>query len=322
MASFAAMMEMSQAQTAQKQAAVQAMAAERKRKEQEVKKRQMEQEKKRKEEEAKLRQKHFEDQKKEAEREKRREERQQAIEAERQKREEAQRDALLGKRTSSSSSSKYPSSASQARVRDEVRKKRLPSEEEDEDGLPKGEVLTRQEIRERKLQQRLKREFGEKRNSTTGSYNRPGRRLPGGAVDLTTTGRPQLTSGSGSVKQRLSALPNTLQALNQNKRDTRTIDEIVTELHANKKKTIEGEDAKGFDDWFGTKKKEQPQSRPGSSAPASGANTPKSARESSVGWILDFFKILLFVRRSRCQRFLYTDFRQHAQALCDVQADT
>ncbi|KAK7461943.1 hypothetical protein VKT23_008375 [Stygiomarasmius scandens] len=318
MASFAAMMQMSHAQTAQKQAAVEAMAAERKRKEQETKKRQLEQEKKRREEEAKLRQKHFEDQKKEAEREKQKEERRRAVEAERQKREDAQRDALLGKKASSSS--KYPSSASHSRARAEVRKTRLPSEE-DEDGSPRGEILTRQEIRERKLQQRLKREFGTKRSTITAGYQRHGRRLPGGAVDVTVTNRQQMSdSGSGNVKQRLSALPNTLQPLNQNKRDTRTIDEIVTQLHANKKKTIEGEDAKVFDDWFGNKKKEQPQSRMGSSAPASGSNTPKSSRESFVGRVIIFFYILP-LSFFRSQRNIHSRlFECHAEVLRVDQA--
>ncbi|KAF5358825.1 hypothetical protein D9758_008562 [Tetrapyrgos nigripes] len=283
--SFAAILAMSKAQTEEKQAAVKAMAEERKRKELEQKKRQLEHDKKLREEEARLRKKHFEDQKKEVERQRQREEKTKALEAERQKKQEEQRNALL---YGPKKASRYPSSASQDRTREEVRRKRLPSEESDDDA-PKGVVMTRQEIRERKLQQQLKREFGStKRTTPSGGYHRRGRRLPGGAVDVTTAGHPQSSSGSGSVRERLAAMPNTLQPLNQNKRDTRTIDEIVTDLHARggKKKTIEGEQAKEFDDWFGTKKKEQPTSRVGStSAPASGSNTPTRSSQSYGSYV-------------------------------------
>ncbi|KAF9065832.1 hypothetical protein BDP27DRAFT_1331445, partial [Rhodocollybia butyracea] len=64
-------------------------------------------------------------------------------------------------------------------------------------------------------------------------------------------------------------MPNTLTKLNTVKRDTRTIDEILQDrAKAKELKTLDGDDALAFDDWFGERKKEK-------SRPASAEGTPK-----------------------------------------------
>lgn len=112
-------------------------------------------------------------------------------------------------------------------------------------------------------------------SASAGSYQKVGRKLAGGAVDIIID--PTASSGGGSeyksVKERLIAQQNTLVKLNANKRDTRTIDEIVTQrAMARQHKTLEGEQAAQFDDWFGVKKKDKEKeklnSRPSSVGPA------------------------------------------------------
>lgn len=61
-----------------------------------------------------------------------------------------------------------------------------------------------------------------------------------------------------SVRERLAAQPNTLTKLNVVKRDVRSIDEIMRDRENMKAaKTLNGDDAKGFDGWFDGKKKPQ-----------------------------------------------------------------
>ncbi|KAJ4480151.1 hypothetical protein J3R30DRAFT_3469785 [Lentinula aciculospora] len=273
MSSFASLMALSATYTQASQDQAQAKLAERTRREAEAKKRQLEQEKKDREREAQMRLKHFEQQKKDEERKKRKEEERKAIEAAVERRKAAERDALLHGPAKKSSSHRT-SSASQVR-------RRAPANDADDDDGPKSEPLTREELRERKLQAELRRQFtSAKRSTTTGGYHRHGKHLPGGAVDITTTGLPSTGSSSGSVKARLAAIPNTLTKLNTVKRDTRTIDEILQDrAKAKEQKILDGQDALAFDDWFGTKKKEK--SRPSSLGPASGENTPKSAASAS-----------------------------------------
>lgn len=275
MSSFASLMALSATYTQASQNQAQAKLAERNRREAELKKRRLEQEKKDREREAQLRLKHFEQQKKEEEQKKKKEEERKAIEAAVERRKAAEREALLhgpAKKTSSHRAS-------------QVRRKAPADNDDDNDGL-KSEPLTREELRERKLQAELRRQFTSvKRSTTTGGYQRHGRHLPGGAVDVTTTGPPAPSSNGQSVKARLAAMPNTLTKLNTVKRDTRTIDEILQDrAKAKELKILDGHEALAFDDWFGTKKKEQ--TRPSSIGPASGENTPKStasvARESIV----------------------------------------
>ncbi|KIK52646.1 hypothetical protein GYMLUDRAFT_49800 [Collybiopsis luxurians FD-317 M1] len=273
MSSFAALMAISATQTKASENQAQAILVERKRREAEARKQKLEQEKKEKEREAMLRLRHFEEQKKEEERKKKREEERKALEAAVERRKAAERDALLYGPPKKSSSNK-------------PRQQKVPvAADEEEDLGSRSEPLTREELRERKLQAQLRRQFtSAKRSTTTGGYQKHGRQLPGGAVDVTTNGplgASSSSSGNQSVKARLAALPNTLTKLNTVKRDTRTIDEILQDRAREKEmKTLDGDEALAFDDWFGSKKKEK--SRPGSVAPASGENTPKSVPGSRV----------------------------------------
>jgi len=287
-------MALSATQTRESQSAVQVALAQRQRKEELKRKQQEEQDKKQQEIERKLRMKHFEDQKREEEQKRRAEELERAKEAAMQRREDEQRDALrYGPKkakavssTSDSPSPKWPSSSSQNRTREEVRRRRLPDDEDD--NAP--EFLTREEKRERKQQQEMRRLFNTtKRSSHTGGYSKSGRRLPGGAVDVTTTSRTSdATSGSKSVKERLAAMPNTLTKLNVVKRDTRTIDEILQDrAKAKEGKVLDGDEAREFTDWFGSSKKEKDavKKSAGPSASDSGANTP-SSRKCLLGYFI------------------------------------
>jgi protein SPT2 len=72
-------------------------------------------------------------------------------------------------------------------------------------------------------------------------------------------------------------MPNTLTKLNTVKRDTRTIDEILRDrAKARENKTLEGEEAREFHDWFGTKSTTGMATKTSSpsSPAASGASTP------------------------------------------------
>lgn len=290
MATFQALMALSATQTKESQSAVQLALDQRRRKEELRRKQQEEQEKKQQEMERKLRMKHFEDQRREEERKRLAEQAEIARQAALQRREDEQRDALRygPKRakavasSSDSSSPKWPSSSSQNRVREEVRRRRLPDDEDDD--AP--EFLTREEKRERKQQQEMRKLFNtSRRSSHTGSYSKSGRRLPGGAVDVTTTSlTSDANSGSKSVKERLAAMPNTLTKLNVVKRDTRTIDEILQDrAKAKEGKVLDGDEAREFADWFSSSKKEKDVVKR-ISAPSganSGANSPSQGSNSS-----------------------------------------
>ncbi|KDQ24807.1 hypothetical protein PLEOSDRAFT_1090466, partial [Pleurotus ostreatus PC15] len=244
---FAELMRMAEVQTKESQSAVQAALEERKRKEDLKKRQQEERERKERELEIKLRQKHFEDEKREQERQKRKEQEKQAIEQARQRREEEQRNHLLGKKPAS----KWPSSSSHTQAREDVRKTRVPLEDEDEGPS----FLTREEKRQRKQDAEWKRQFApQRRTPAAGGYGKTGRRLPGGAVDVTASvsSSDALQQSPGkTVRERLTAMPNTLTRLNVNKRDTRTIDEILQDrAKAKEAKVLDGESAKGFNDWF------------------------------------------------------------------------
>jgi len=79
------------------------------------------------------------------------------------------------------------------------------------------------------------------------------------------------------VKARIAAMPNGLTKLNINKRDTRTIDEILQDrAKARETKILDGEEAKEFNDWFGGKKKDVPKPPlpPASASASSGWSTP------------------------------------------------
>ena len=249
---FATLMAISASNTQASQRAAQQALAEKKRKEEEELKKRAERERKEKELENRLRLKHFEDEKREMERKEREERLNEEKEKLREKKEAMVRDKLLGnvKKASGSRSPSYPSVSSGSR--DELRKERLPSGGEGEGG----HFLTREEKRERKRIADLK--FGQTKKASlmAGVSQRSRRVLPGGGVDGN-TGPGQNSAGSSaqSIKARLAAMPNTLQKLNVNKRDTRTIDEIVRDRERVKEgRVLNGDQAKEFNDWFGKKK--------------------------------------------------------------------
>ncbi len=261
-------MALSASQTKQSQSAVQLALQERQRKEAAKRKEQEEQDRKNKERETKLRLKHFEEQKKQEERLRREEQRLQAMEAARQQREDEQRSALL---YGPKKASKWPTSASGAK--EAVRRSRLPSgDDEGADDAPTGISLTREELRQRKQAAEQRRLYASPKRSGAG-YSKRGKRLAGGAVDITTTSASGAESGKfKSVKDRLAAQPITLTKLNVVKRDTRTIDEIVQDRA--KAKTLDGDKAREFSDWFGTSKKKDKTSPP---APASSYSSSTSS---------------------------------------------
>ena len=242
-------MAISASNTQASQRAAQQALAEKKRKEEEELRKRAERERKEKELENRLRLKHFEDEKRERERKEREERLNEEKEKLREKKEAMVRDKLLGnvKKASRSRSPSYPSVNPGSR--DELRKKRLPSDDEDDSGS----FLTREEKRERRKIADLK--FGDGRTRKAGASQKSRRVLPGGGVDSGGNSSSQNSSSSQSVKARLAAMPNTLQKLNVNKRDTRTIDEIVRDRERNKEgRVLNGDQAKEFNDWFGKKK--------------------------------------------------------------------
>ncbi|THH19255.1 hypothetical protein EW146_g1876 [Bondarzewia mesenterica] len=280
---FAALMALSQSQTRESERAVQSVLEERRRKEQVRRKQQEEREAKERELQAKIRMQRLEEERKDRERQEKREQERLAKQREKERREEEQRQVLLhGPKKAKDGGPRWPSSSSG--VRDDVRRRRMPSDD-DESG---GTALTREEKRKRRLEAELSRDYHQiKRSSFISSYSKVGKRLPGGAVDITTTSQPPPPAsgdGSMSVRARLAAMPNTLMKLNVVKRDTRTIDEILRDRQkARESKLLEGEDAREFHDWFGTKSKTSEKSTP-SPAPtpsASAASNKPSTTSSS-----------------------------------------
>ncbi|KAI6042925.1 SPT2 chromatin protein-domain-containing protein [Pisolithus marmoratus] len=275
MTGFAALMALSASQTKEAQSAVQTALLERQRNEEMKRKKQEEFERKQREEQAKLRQKHFEEEKKQQELEAKRAADMARLEAEKARREEEARNALIY----GPKKAKWP--ASHGTAKDDLRKRRLPSDDEGDSrsGSP-AMALTREEKRQRKLEAELRRSYSAKRSSTGAGYYKAGRRLPGGAIDATSSHLTDSGSSAQSVKARLAALPNTLTKLNVNKRDTRTIDEILQDRAKAKHGILDGDEAREFNDWFGKSKKKElvPSSSQCSSGqgscPASGAASP------------------------------------------------
>ncbi|KAH0585491.1 hypothetical protein H2248_008729 [Termitomyces sp. 'cryptogamus'] len=284
MMSFQDLMALSHTQTEQAEKDVQIALAERTRKEELKRKKAEEQDRKEQELARKRRMMIFEEEKRQRERQLKREQEQAAIEAERRKRAEMERNSYQhgpkkAKVLSDGSAPKWPSSASQDRTREEVRKRRLP---DDDDDSSAPEFLTREEKRQRKQQQEMRRLFHPTKRSGA-SQSKPGKRLPGGAVDVMTgpQSASNASSSTKSVRERLTAMPNTLTKLNTVKRDTRTIDEIIQDrAKLREGKTLEGDQARGFDNWF-TDKRETKKVTSTSNAP-SGANTPSSQGRSAT----------------------------------------
>ncbi|KAI1797333.1 hypothetical protein LXA43DRAFT_983891 [Ganoderma leucocontextum] len=281
MTSWQTLMAIGATHTRRTEEAVQSQLAERQRREAQRRKEIEEKDKKDRELEAKLRLKRLEEQKREQERAERLERERQAKEREMQRRQEQERDALLYGPKKAKDKHGYPVSGAGKRTHSSV---------SDNDEPGPSNVLTREEKRQRALERELGMGRGSgKRTSGGSAYRKPGRRLPGGAVDSVTTNSASSSQGSPnkaqSTRDRLKAEPAMLIKLNTNKRDTRTIDEIMTDRAKMRQgKVLDGESAKEFNDWFGKAKKDPPKkaSAPAASSSTSRANTPAVAGSGSA----------------------------------------
>lgn len=265
---FAALIALSQAQTQESTRAADSIQAERRRKEEARRRQQEEEDRKERERQATLLRHRLEEQKREKERQEKQEREREAQLKEISRREEEQRQALLygPKRAKDGTPRHTSSSATGKRISD------------DGDEADTGLALTREEKRERRLQLQFSKNAARRAGLSAGT-SRIGRQLPGGAVNVTASS--QTTDGSAggghSVRARLTAMPNTLTKLNTVKRDTRTIDEILRDrARARENKTLEGEEAREFHDWFGSKSTTGTVTKTSSpsSPAASGASTP------------------------------------------------
>lgn len=240
MTSFADLLQLAHTQTQQAENQVQAVLAERKRKEAERRKQEEERARKERELEKQRIQRKLDEERREQERRKRQEEEQAAKEAARRRREEEAREQVLhGLKRGSSTTKRH----------------RLI--EEDEDGASSSRAssavpLTREEKRERKMQAELRKAYGLPKSTKKGAgYSKYGARLPGGAMDIVDNGDAAGPSGM-STKQRLLSTPIGLTKVYQNKRDTRTTAEVIEAKQ--QPHTLNGEDARHFNDWFGPDK--------------------------------------------------------------------
>lgn len=282
-------MALSATHTKESQVAVQHALQERQRKEAAQRKQQEEREAKERELEKQVRLRRFEEEKLQKEKMERIEAQRRAMEATRERKEEEKRNALLyGPRkakiiSNGSGSPKYP----QSTAAKEAAAKHRSGDNSDGDGSG-GLALTREELRQRKREAELRKQFARsstKKNSSSGS-RKGGHCLPGGAVNIVVNAKGEsatpitthsdLSSGK-SLKERLTQGPNTLVLLQTKARDRRTVDEaqqdIRIKLGKATPKVLSGEEARSFDDWFGSSKdkeksfKEQPPSRSTSSTP-------------------------------------------------------
>lgn len=282
--SFAALMALSASQTKESQSAVQIALLQRQRNEELQRKKREESDRKEREDAAKLRQKRFEDEKKQRELQLKRETEMKRMQEEQTRREEEQRNALLYGPKRAKSGPKTSSGIS----KEDARKHRSLSD--DEKGSRSGSpamALTREEKRQRRVEFEMRRGYALKRAAASSGYHKAGRRLPGGAIDATSAPTSDSNNGSQSVKARLSALPNTLTKLNVHKRDTRTIDEILQDRAKAKTATLDGDDAKEFNDWFGKGKKDtgKTSAQVSTAAPSrasSGSNSPGPSASRSA----------------------------------------
>jgi protein SPT2 len=265
---FAALMALSQARTQESTRAADSINAERRRKDEARRRQQEEEDRKEREQQAKMLRYRLEEQKREKERQLKREQEREAKLKAMERREEEQRQAMLyGPKKSRERTSRYPTSSAATR-------RTFDDDDEGDAGL----ALTREEKRERRLQLQFSQNAARRSGSSVGT-SRTGRRLPGGALNATAQ-HSQTGGGSAngrSVRERLTAMPNTLTKLNTVKRDTRTIDEILRDrAKARENKTLEGEEAREFHDWFGTNSKAATTMKTSfpPSPTASGASTP------------------------------------------------
>ncbi|KAJ8587726.1 hypothetical protein M405DRAFT_852800 [Rhizopogon salebrosus TDB-379] len=245
-------MALSASQTKESQTAVQSALQQRQRNEELIRKKREESERKELEAAAKLRLKRFEDEKKQRELEVKKEAERRRMEEEQARREEEQRNALLYGPKKARSGPKWPSSSGTSK--EDIRRRRAPSDDDASRSGSPAAALTREEKRQRRTEAEMRRSYALKRAAASSGYHKAGKRLPGGAIDATSAPNSDSANGTQSVKARLAAIPNTLTKLNVNKRDTRTIDEILQDRA--KAKIATGDEAKEFSDWFGKGKKD------------------------------------------------------------------
>lgn len=289
MSSFASLMALSATRTRESQLAVEHALQERQRREVLQRRQREEQEAKERELEKKRRLQMFEEEKRQQEKMGRIEAERRAKEAVRERKEEAQKYALLyGAKKAAKmianggSSPKYPMSAAAK----EAAKKHSGGNDSNLEDAP-GLTLTREEIRQRKREAELKKQFARaatKKHSSTG--HRKDAQLPGGAVNIVVNANGEavtpvsaaadLAAGK-SLKERLTQGPNTLVLLQTKARDRRTVDEaqqdIRIKLGKMTSKVLSGEEARTFDDWFGSSKDKEKQPKV-SPAPRSSSSTP------------------------------------------------
>ena len=235
---FAALMALSRTHTQEQQSVVANQLTERKRKEEEQRKKRLERERKELELEKKRRMQHFENLKREDERQKEKSEKEKALEAERERRAQAQLDVL--RYGPKKAVAKYPARANPHSV---------------DDNKSRAEALTREELRERKRLAEQRRMLApSKRTFHHTGTRKPGKRLPGGAIDTTASLPATASTSAQTTRERIAAIPPTLVKLNQVKRDLRTIDEIQTQLK--NAKALEGDQARSFGDYFVDRKKD------------------------------------------------------------------
>ena len=279
MTSFASLMALSATHTKESQRVVADALQARREKEAFERDKRAKREAKEREEEKKLLLKRLEDQRRAEERLQRLEVEQQAKQQALERREKEQRDALrFGPKKAAKLAGKQPGDSpnwpsSSSSNREAVHKPRVPDNDS-------GSALTREEIRERKLQAELRKTYATaKRSTATGGYSKHGKKLPGGAFDIQSSGATVELAAGQTVKERLTSLPITLKVLGGKNKDRRSELEI---LQDSKKKrsgqVLEGDEARNFDGYFAPTKKEKERLKQAqassASATTSGADSP------------------------------------------------
>lgn len=286
--SFAALMAIGDANSRASQAAVKEALEARQKREAEQRRAREEKEAKEREREKQLRLKRMEEERRERERKEKLEaELKRKEEVGRLKEQEKMHAMLFGKKAAARIvGSKSGASGSKSTGSSSAKKDKGLDDDDDSPGL----MLTREEIRARKNEMALKRQFQmSKRPAASSGFSKRGNRLPGGAVNVTINeeGAAAMLNdpAGGSIKDRLSKMPNYLTKLNTVKRDRRTEDEIQMAIRERKAKTLEGDEAKGFDAWFSSpgKKKDVPKkSATPELAPVTSSGSKGAASSSRV----------------------------------------
>jgi protein SPT2 len=290
MSHFKALMALSHTHTRANESMLARLIDERRQNEADKRKRE---ERKQREAEKSQREHYFAQLKLEKERIERLEQEKLATMAELARREQEQREALrYGPKRSksatgaSSDSSSHRSSSSNGATHDDSRKrKRTSGDSNNDDGASSALALTREEKRQRKLHAEW-HESVSPRKRPSHSRKSAGR-LPGGAIDVTETSRnssARTSDDAQSVKEKLAKMPIILTKLNIVKRDTRTVAEIIQDREkAREDKVLDGDQARGFHDWFGaSKKKESPPKSNPASLPVSRTGTPVAGTSSGT----------------------------------------